>query len=61
MCVPKCLLSRVVITQHGLGQITGSNTVTVQQLGAAIYMCVERWGAGVEYHFQESNEPYAPS
>ena len=21
----------------------------------------ERWGAGVEYHFQESNEPYAPS
>jgi len=22
---------------------------------------VERWGAGVEYHFQEFNEPYAPS
>jgi len=21
----------------------------------------ERWGAGVEYHFQEFNEPYAPS
>ena len=21
----------------------------------------ERWGAGVEYHFQEINEPYAPS
>jgi len=20
----------------------------------------ERWGAGVEYHFQEFNEPYAP-
>ena len=26
------------------------------------YMCpTERWGAGVEYHFQEFNEPYAPS
>ena len=23
--------------------------------------CGERWGAGVEYHFQEFNEPYAPS
>ena len=23
--------------------------------------CLERWGAGVEYHFQEFNEPYAPS
>jgi len=22
---------------------------------------VERWGAGVEYYFQEFNEPYAPS
>ena len=22
---------------------------------------IERWGAGVEYHFQEFNEPYAPS
>ena len=22
---------------------------------------LERWGAGVEYHFQEFNEPYAPS
>ena len=22
---------------------------------------VERWGAGVEYRFQEFNEPYAPS
>ena len=22
---------------------------------------MERWGAGVEYHFQEFNEPYAPS
>jgi len=22
---------------------------------------VERWGAGVEYHFAEFNEPYAPS
>ena len=21
----------------------------------------ERWGAGVKYHFQEFNEPYAPS
>jgi len=21
----------------------------------------ERWGAGVEYYFQEFNEPYAPS
>ena len=21
----------------------------------------ERWGAGVQYHFQEFNEPYAPS
>jgi len=21
----------------------------------------ERWGAGVEYHFQEFNQPYAPS
>ena len=21
----------------------------------------QRWGAGVEYHFQELNEPYAPS
>ena len=21
----------------------------------------ERWGAGVEYQFQEFNEPYAPS
>ena len=21
----------------------------------------ERWGAGVEYHFQEFNEPYVPS
>jgi len=21
----------------------------------------ERWGAGVEYHFQEFNEPYAPT
>ena len=29
----------------------------------AIYLMdnVERWGAGVEYHFQELNEPYAPS
>jgi len=30
-----------------------------------VYLCVnaldERWGAGVEYHFQEFNEPYAPS
>ena len=26
------------------------------------YMAIqERWGAGVEYHFQEFNEPYAPS
>ena len=24
-------------------------------------VCDERWGAGVEYHFQEFNEPYAPS
>jgi len=24
-------------------------------------MHLERWGAGVEYHFQEFNEPYAPS
>ena len=22
---------------------------------------IERWGAGVENHFQEFNEPYAPS
>ena len=22
---------------------------------------LKRWGAGVEYHFQEFNEPYAPS
>jgi len=35
-----------------------------------VYLCdmshhyvtyTERWGAGVEYHFQEFNEPYAPS
>jgi len=25
------------------------------------HCCTERWGAGVEYHFQEFNEPYAPS
>ena len=24
-------------------------------------MHTERWGARVEYHFQEFNEPYAPS
>ena len=25
-------------------------------------VCIEeRWGAGVEYHFQEFHEPYAPS
>jgi len=23
--------------------------------------CTEKWGAGVEYLFQEFNEPYAPS
>ena len=28
-----------------------------------VFACAsdERWGAGVEYHFQEFNEPYAPS
>ena len=25
------------------------------------YIESERWGAGVEYHFQEFNLPYAPS
>ena len=28
---------------------------------AKLYNTQERWGAGVEYHFQEFNEPYAPS
>jgi len=27
----------------------------------ATHIYHERWGAGVEYHFQEFNEPYAPS
>jgi len=27
----------------------------------APWLLVERWGPGVEYHFQEFNEPYAPS
>jgi len=28
---------------------------------SAVIWTMERWGAGVEYHFQEFNEPYAPS
>ena len=28
---------------------------------ACFCVCAERLGAGVEYHFQEFNEPYAPS
>ena len=35
-------------------------------MGMYVKNCVEptydeRWGAGVENHFQEFNEPYAPS
>ena len=39
----------------------------ISNLGSHMDICVprldihERWGAGVEYHFQEFNEPYAPS
>jgi len=35
---------------------TYSHTYIIAHAGTS-----ERWGAGVEYHFQEFNEPYAPS
>ena len=36
--------------------------VCISPLGElALQTLFERWGAGVEYHFQEFNEPYAPS
>ena len=38
-------------------RLVGSLKVHVLMYGS----CRERWGAGVEYHVQEFNEPHAPS
>ena len=38
-----------------------SKTYLPGEVGGWGRVPLERWGAGVEYHFQEFNEPYAPS
>ena len=35
--------------------------VTMIEYTCVYYIYMERWGAGVEYHFQEFNDIYAPS
>ena len=41
--------------------ISGNSAVDIRISGFPTRRPYERWGAGVEYHFQEFNEPYAPS
>ena len=49
-------------TESALGPCTFSGLAeTIKQCGCEVATSDERWGAGVEYHFQEFNEPYAPS
>jgi len=44
----------------GRDQLAASMKEREAQLSALKYQ-KESWGAGVEHHFQEFNEPYAPS
>jgi len=54
--VPQCaIVCRSVLVYCSVLQHTYTAPATIQ------YSCGERWGAGVENHFQEFNEPYAPS
>jgi len=39
----------------------GLGSTTIREVGSWGRVPLERWGAGVEYHFQEFNEPYSPS
>jgi len=50
-------------------KVCGCAYVCGRESTESMWLCVydltvrytERWGAGVEYYFQEFNEPYAPS
>ena len=61
-CVCVCMYVGVCIC---LGYMCVHLSLTVyficREVGGWGRVPLERWGAGVEYHFQEFNEPYAPS
>jgi len=55
-----CLGKKVLVFKAGVVCVVFSrHHVHITNI-SYVYM-MERWGAGVEYDFQEFNEPYAPS
>jgi len=56
VCVSMCVSGTYVCKIHVCVYDTYMSTASV-----SIMSPTERWGAGVENHFQEFNEPYAPS
>ena len=51
-------MRHVIVTLEPRPYLYGYVTCLIDNYG---YGYEERWGAGVEYHFQEFTEPYAPS
>ena len=63
ICLQICLVARRLldICCYLLMRGGGLGSSTIREVGGWGRVPLERWGAGVEYHFQEFNEPYAPS
>jgi len=62
VCVAVCcsVFQCVAMCVAVFGSMLQCAVVVFPSLCADIAPGDERWGAGVEYHFQELNEPYAP-
>ena len=68
-CVPEHMKSSNTMYSNTLNAVNTQRSKTMYSNMDTTYpntqkvptLCNERWGAGVEYHFQEFNEPYAPS
>jgi len=45
---------------HEMHRVVATRAIVTKDASVILYE-MERWGAGVEYHFQEFHEPYAPS